>query len=65
MFLVNSRFLMSCCRKHSLRDKVIGKKYVCLETHFTVRVWAISEGEKNHALKYGMVNFYGPGNFIG
>ena len=56
---------MSCRRKHSLRDKVMGKKYVCLETHFTVRVWAISEGEKNHALKYGMVNFYGPGNFIG
>lgn len=62
MFLVNSRFLMSCCRKHSLRDNVIGKKYVYLETHFTVRVWVIS-GER--ALKYSMVNFYGPGNFIG
>ena len=27
------------------------------------RVWAISEGER--ALKYGMVSFYGLGNFMG
>ena len=29
-----------------MRDKVIGKKWIYLETHSTDRVWAISEGEK-------------------
>ena len=25
------RFLISCCRKNSMRDKVIGKKWIYLE----------------------------------
>ena len=39
------RFLMSHCRKYSVRDKVIGKKQICLETNILHRVWAIAEGE--------------------
>ena len=39
---------MSHRRKNSVRDKVIGKKWIYLErnTHSTDRVWAKSEGEK-------------------
>ena len=36
---------MSHCREKSVRDEVIGKKWIYLETHFTDRVWAVSEGE--------------------
>ena len=41
------RFLMSHCRKNSVRDKVTGKKWVYLErnTLRRERVWAISEGK--------------------
>ena len=34
------RFLMCHCRKNSVRDKVIGKKWIYLERD-TDRVWAI------------------------
>ena len=46
--LMKLRFLMSHCRKNSVRDKAIGKKWTYLErnTHSTDRVWATSEGEK-------------------
>ena len=33
------------------------------EIYSTDRVWAISEGRRE-ALKYGVVSFYGLGNFI-
>ena len=40
------RFLMSHHRKNSVRDKVIGKKWTCLERNTLHRVWAISEGRR-------------------
>ena len=40
------RFLMSHHRKNSVRDKVIGKKWTCLERFTLHRVWAISEGRR-------------------
>ena len=41
-------------------DKVIGKQAECGPSH-KVRE---RERERERALKYGMVSFYGPGNFI-
>lgn len=42
-FQLKFRFLMSFCRKNTLRDKVIDKKWVYLESGTsTDRVWAIS-----------------------
>ena len=42
------RFLMSHWRQNSMRDKVIGNKWIYLErTHSTDRVWCISEGKRN------------------
>ena len=42
--LMKLRFLMSYCTKNSVRDKVIGKKWIYLERkHFADRMWAISE----------------------
>ena len=42
--LMKLRFLMSYCTKNSVRDKVIGKKWIYLERkHFTDGMWAISE----------------------
>ena len=40
------RFLMSHCRKNSVRDKVMGKKWIYLERNTLHSVWAISEDEK-------------------
>ena len=40
------RFLMSHHRKNSVRDKVIGKKWIYLERNTLHRVWAISEGKR-------------------
>ena len=39
------KFMTSHHRKDSVRDKVIGKKY--LERNTLYRVWAISEGESS------------------
>ena len=39
------RFLMSHHRKNSVRDKVIGKKWIYLERDTLHRVWAIAEDE--------------------
>ena len=50
------------CRKNSVKDKVISKKWIYLERNILHSVLAISV---NVALKYGMVIFYGLGNFIG
>ena len=41
------RFLMSHCRQKSVRNKVIGKKWIYLERNTLHRVWAISEGKSN------------------
>ena len=41
------RFLMSHCRKSSVRFKMVGKKWIFKEeTHSTHRAWAISEGNR-------------------
>lgn len=42
--LMKLRFLMSHHRKNSVRDKVIGKKWIYLERNTLHRVLAISEG---------------------
>ena len=60
------KFLMSYCRKNSVRDKVIGEKWIYLERNRLHRqsvgchrgwVWQPQKG--------GMVSFYGLGIFIG
>ena len=38
---------MSHCRQKSVRNKVIGKKWIYLERNTLHRVWAISEGKSN------------------
>ena len=46
--LVKLGFLMSDHRKNSVRDKVVGKKWIIQiqgEAHSTDNVWAIPEGE--------------------
>ena len=53
------RFLMSHHRKNSVRDKVIGKKWIYSDTErntFHRRVWAIAEGECT--VKLGVISFY-------
>ena len=42
------RFFMSHHIKKSVRDKVIGKKWIYLERNTLHRVWAISE-KKGHS----------------
>ena len=54
---------MSHCRKKSVRDKVVGKKWIYSERNTLHIVWAVTEGKFD--LKCGMVSFYGLGNFIG
>ena len=39
------RFLMSHHRKNSVRDIVIGKKWIYSERNTLYRVWVIAEGE--------------------
>ena len=52
------RFLMSHHRKNSVRDKVIGKKWTCLE-----RKTPQSVGERYQGM--GLSVFIKVGNFIG
>ena len=49
---VRLRVLMSRCRKNSVRNKVLGKKWIYLDrnTHHRQSVWAAAEG------KCGVVN---------
>ena len=56
-------FLIFHCRKNSVKDKVISKKWIYLERNILHRVWAISEGKR--ASKYDVVSFYVLSNFIG
>ena len=54
---------MSHCRKNSVRDKVIGKKWIYSDSERSTlhRVWAMEEGER--APKFGVVSFYKLGKF--
>ena len=60
--LMKLRLLMSHGRKNSVRDKVIGKKWIYSGTERSTlhRVWAVA----NAATKCGLVSFYRLGNFI-
>ena len=55
--LMKLRPLMTHGRKNSVRDKVIGKKWIYSDrekhTHCTDRVWAIAEGECSHKMWHG------------
>ena len=44
--LMKLRFLMSHCKKNSVRDKAIGKRWICSDSERSTphRVWAIAEG---------------------
>ena len=50
--IMKLRFLMSHCRKNSVRDKVIGKKWIYsdIESSTLQRVWAIAEGKLGHEI---------------
>ena len=43
--LMKLRFFMSHRRKNSVREKVIGKKWIYSERNTLHRVWAVSEGK--------------------
>ena len=51
------RFLMSHCRKNSVRDKVIGKKWIYLERNTLHRQCGPSQ-KARVAPEYGVVSFY-------
>ena len=71
------RFFTSCRRENSVRDKVRGKKWVYLERYTLHRQNAVClkrqeqpqgmrSSQKVRAVpKYGVVSFYGLGNFTG
>ena len=59
------RFLMSNRRKNSVRNKVIGKKWMYLEKKTLHRQNVGLSKMVRVALKNCMVSFYGLGNFIG
>ena len=56
---------MSHGRKSSVRDKVIGKKWIYLEKKHTPQTGCGPSHEVRGASKYGIVSFYELGNFIG
>ena len=55
---------MSHRRKNSVRDKVVGKKWIYLE-RYTFHRKNVVRLKRREALKYGVVSWYGLGNFIG
>ena len=58
------RLLISHQRKNSVRDKVTGKKWIYLERN-TLHRQSVGHLRRQEAPKYGVVSFYGLGNFIG
>ena len=59
---------MSRHRKNSVRDKVIGKKWISYLFRFREKHTPQTESEPSQrvsvAVKFGMVSFYRLGNFI-
>ena len=51
-------------RKNSVRDKVLSKKWIYLEGN-TLHRQSVGHLRRRETLKYGMISFYGLGNFIG
>ena len=62
--LMKLRLLKSHCRKNSVRDKVIGKKWIYLQRD-TPQTECGPSQRARVALKYCLVSFYRLGNFIG
>ena len=62
--LLKLRLLMSHGRKNSVRDKVIGKKWIYLERNIIHRQYGPSWKERVPS-KYGVVSSYGLSNFRG
>ena len=56
---------MSHGRKNSVRDKVIGKKWIYLERNTLHRQCGPSQRVSLAVPKFGVVSYYGLGNFIG
>ena len=48
--LIKLRFSMSHCRKNSVRDRVIDRKWIYLDTQSIDRLQSISKGEMRMAL---------------
>ena len=59
------KFLMSYSRKNSVRDKMIGKKWIYLERNTLCRQGVGHHRGLSVALKSDTVSFYGLDNFIG
>ena len=55
---------MSHHRKNSVRDRVIGKKWIYLESN-TLQIESGPSQKGRATSKYGVINFYGLGNFKG
>ena len=64
-FFLKLRFLMSHGRKNSVRDKVIGKKWIYLERNTLPRQCGPLQRVSLAVLKFGVVSYYGMGDFIG
>ena len=58
------RFFMSHHRRNSVRDKVMGKKWIYLE-RYTFHRQNVGHLRRQEAPKHGVVSFYGLHNFIG
>ena len=41
------KFFMFCHKKSSVRDKVIGKKWIYLERYTFHRMWSVSKGKNS------------------
>ena len=66
--LIKLRFLMSHHRKNSVRNNVIGKKWIYSDSERSIlhRVYAVPSTSQRAraAVKCGLVSFYRLGNFI-
>ena len=61
--LMKFRFFMSHCRKNSLRDKLIGKKWIYSDSERSTLHRQCGPSQRaNVAVKCGMVSFYRLGN---
>ena len=63
------RFFMSHHRQNSVKDKVKGRKWIYLEwiylERYTFHRQSVGHLRRREAPKYGVVSFYGLGNFTG
>ena len=64
MIVPNEFKVLASSQKNSERDKVLGKKWIYLE-RYTLHRQSVGHLRRREAPKYGVVSFYGLGNFIG